>query len=152
MMTTVADLFSTGMPARFPKLQIILTEAGLSCFAHSMMRLDWAWEQRRGDVPYLEEKPSAYMRRQMYYATQPIEEPESLQDMADVIEIVGEDTVVFASDYPHHDFDHPKKVFDIPVSAEVKRKIMGENALRALNIPYPSVAERVPLASELRAG
>jgi uncharacterized protein len=153
MMSTVASLFSTAMPARFPKLQIILTEAGLSCFAHSMMRLDWAWEQRRGDVPLLKERPSAYMRRQMFYATQPIEEPDDLKDMADVIRAIGgEDSVVFASDYPHHDFDHPKKVFDIPVSAETKRKIMGENALRALKIPFPSAAQRVPRKADLRAG
>lgn len=153
MLSTLTDLFSTAMPARFPKLRIVLTEAGLSLFAHAMMRLDWAWEQRRGDVPLLEEKPSVYMRRQMFYATQPIEEPENLQDMADVIRAIsGEDSVVFASDYPHHDFDHPKKVFDIPVSAEVKRKIMGENALRALNIPFPSACERVPSKAHLRAG
>ena len=49
----------------------------------------------------------------------------------------GEDTVVFASDWPHHDFDNPAHVFGLPWPAELKRKVMGENALRLFNIPAP---------------
>jgi predicted TIM-barrel fold metal-dependent hydrolase len=48
--------------------------------------------------------------------------------------INGEDSVVFSSDWPHHDFDHPNKVLQIPVSDEVRRKILGKNALRLLNV------------------
>jgi uncharacterized protein len=51
-----------------------------------------------------------------------------------IIDLLGEDNVMYASDWPHHDFDHPKKVFDIPVSPEAKRKIIGGNALRVLGI------------------
>jgi predicted TIM-barrel fold metal-dependent hydrolase len=36
---------------------------------------------------------------------------------------------VFASDWPHHDFDHPRAVFDLPMSDAMKRKVMGTNAL-----------------------
>src|SRR5205807_615032 len=73
--STVASLFSTGMPARYPDLKMIFIEAGISWAAHTMLRLDYAWQKRRLDVPELVEPPSAYMRRQMFYATQPIEEP-----------------------------------------------------------------------------
>jgi len=37
----------------------------------------------------------------------------------------GEDSVMFASDWPHHDFDHPNKVLQIPVSPETQAKILG---------------------------
>ena len=37
----------------------------------------------------------------------------------------GEDQVVFASDWPHHDFDHPSKVNQVPFADDVKRKIFG---------------------------
>jgi hypothetical protein len=37
---------------------------------------------------------------------------------------------MFASDWPHHDFDHPLKLNQVPFSPEVKRKIFGENALK----------------------
>jgi predicted TIM-barrel fold metal-dependent hydrolase len=152
ILCTVANLIGTAVPARFPSLNMVFIEAGISWVPCAMMRLDWAWEQRRGEVPLLEERPSHYMRRQMFYATQPIEEPEDLGDMAELIRLIGgEDSVLFASDYPHHDFDHPKKVFDIPLPPEAKRKIMGENALRVLNIPAAAV-ERVPRGPARRAG
>ena len=144
LMASLANLLSTGVPVRFPRLRMIFIEAGISWVLHMMHRLDWAWERYRDDRSLLTEPPSAYIRR-MFFATQPIEEPESLADMADVIRLIGgEESVLFASDYPHHDFDHPKKVYDIPVSPEVKRQIMGGNALRALNIPLPEAAQRVP--------
>jgi hypothetical protein len=46
----------------------------------------------------------------------------------------GDDTTIFASDWPHHDFDHPSKVHQIPFSGEVRRKVFGENALRLFKI------------------
>jgi predicted TIM-barrel fold metal-dependent hydrolase len=42
--------------------------------------------------------------------------------------------LIFASDWPHRDFDHPSKVLQIPVSEEARRKIMGGNAIRLLNL------------------
>ena len=37
---------------------------------------------------------------------------------------------MFASDWPHHDFDHPQFFFGLPFGAATRRKIMGENAIR----------------------
>lgn len=145
LIAALTSLLGSGVPVRFPRLRMIFIEAGLSWVAHLMLRLDWAWERQREELPLLTAPPSTYMRRNMFYATQPIEEPEALGDMAAVIRLIGgEDSVLFASDYPHHDFDHPKKVYDIPVPSEVKRRIMGENALRALGLPYPDAAQRAP--------
>ena len=39
---------------------------------------------------------------------------------------------MFASDWPHHDFDHPMKVDQVPMTDEQRRKVFGENALRLL--------------------
>ena len=49
----------------------------------------------------------------------------------------GADQVLFASDWPHHDFDHPRQVLNMPFPADVKRKIMGENALALFGIEAP---------------
>jgi predicted TIM-barrel fold metal-dependent hydrolase len=77
----------------------------------------------------------------MYFATQPVEEPDNPQDLVTMMSLFGgEDHVLFASDWPHHDFDHPRAVFDLPLSNEAKRKIMGENALRLFGIPAPARA------------
>ena len=85
-------------------------------------------------MPFLKDRPSTYVK-QMFFATQPIEEPEHMRDMATLLSLFGgEESVMFASDWPHHDFDHPGKVLQIPVSDAVQRKLMGQNALRLLNV------------------
>jgi predicted TIM-barrel fold metal-dependent hydrolase len=46
----------------------------------------------------------------------------------------GEGRTMFASDWPHHDFDHPMKLNQVPFSQDAKRKIFGENALEFFQI------------------
>jgi hypothetical protein len=50
----------------------------------------------------------------------------------------GENNVVFASDWPHHDFDHPDKVLQIPISDDAKRKVMGANGAELLGLEVPA--------------
>jgi predicted TIM-barrel fold metal-dependent hydrolase len=134
MSANVVSIVSTGVPVRYPKLRMAFTEAGLSWVPFIMNRLDKEYIERRREVPFLTERPSHYLKK-YFYATQPIEEPENLRDLVKIVELFdGEDQVVFASDWPHHDFDHPSKVFQAPFSPEAKRKIMGENALRLFKI------------------
>lgn len=137
LIANLVSMLETGVPARFPKLQIAFTEGGISWVPWIMMRLDKEYVERRRDVPWLTERPSSYIR-QMFFATQPIEEPEHLKDMATLLGLFGgEDSVMFASDWPHHDFDHPNKVLQIPVSEEVRRKLMGSNAARLFKLEVP---------------
>ena len=146
LIASLANLLGAGVPVRFPRLTMIFIEAGLSWVAHALMRFDWAWRQHNDGLTLLTEPPSAYLRR-MYFATQPIEEPESLADMADIIRIIGEETVLFASDYPHHDFDHPKKVYDIPVPPRGKAEDHGRK--RVARAWHPD-AGRAPARARAR--
>jgi predicted TIM-barrel fold metal-dependent hydrolase len=99
-----------------------------------MMKLDKEYLEKRREVPWLTERPSHYMKK-FFYSTQPIEEPERLRDVATVVSLFdGEDQVVFASDWPHHDFDHPSKLNQIPFPDEVKRKLFSGNAMRLFGI------------------
>ena len=140
MMANMVDMVTTGVPVRFPRLKIAFTEAGVSWVPFMMWRLDKEYNESRRDVPFLTDKPSTYIR-QMYFATQPIEEPERASELVAMMEMFGgEDQVLFASDWPHHDFDHPRQVFDLPLSPRAKRKIMGENALQLFGIQAPARA------------
>ena len=95
---------------------------------------------------FLTQRPSEYIRERMWFATQPIEEPDDPKDLVATIEqIGGPERILFASDWPHHDFDHPRAIMKLPMSREAKRLIMGENALRLFNIPTP---ERVVAGTE----
>ena len=52
--------------------------------------------------------------------------PEHLNE---AIEWVGPDKLMFATDYPHCDFDDPRCIFKVPVRASVKPIIYRNNAL-----------------------
>jgi predicted TIM-barrel fold metal-dependent hydrolase len=134
IMANLVHMVTTGVVVRYPKLRIALTEAGISWMPYLMHRLDKEYLERRREVPFLEERPSHYLKR-MYVATQPIEEPEDLGDLATLIDLYdGWDTTMFASDWPHHDFDHPMKIDQIPMTDEQRRKVFGGNALALLKV------------------
>lgn len=138
LIANLVSMMETGVPERFPELKIAFTEGGIGWVPWIMLRMDKEYAERRREVAILKDRPSHYVRR-MFFATQPIEEPEHLADMATLLTLFGgEDSVMFASDWPHHDFDHPSKVLQIPVSDEVRRKIMGGNAMRLLGLKEPA--------------
>jgi predicted TIM-barrel fold metal-dependent hydrolase len=137
MVANAMSMLETGVQVRFPGLRIAFTEGGIAWVPWLGMRLDKEYSERRRDVPLLTERPSHYLQR-MFFATQPIEEPEHLADMATLMSLFdGENNVVFASDWPHHDFDHPDKVLQIPLSDEARAKVMGLNAARLLGLEVP---------------
>jgi predicted TIM-barrel fold metal-dependent hydrolase len=129
IMANVTSMVTTGVPVRFPNLRIATCEAGTSWVPFLRNRLDKEYIGKRREVPLLEHRPSFYMK-QFWNATQPLEEPERLEELVTIIGLCGEDTLLFASDWPHDDFDHPIKLHQLPVPDETLRKIFGENALR----------------------
>jgi hypothetical protein len=134
LIVNLVDMITRGTFTRFPRLRVGVSEAGISWMPWLMMRMDKEFLERRRDVPFLREKPSHYLK-QVYICTQPIEEPDDLGDLVKVMELFdGENTTMFASDWPHHDFDHPMKFAQVPFTEEVLQKVMGGNALRFLNI------------------
>lgn len=80
-------------------------------------------------VPYLKEKPSHYFYRQCYVSVDADEE--RLPEMSGWL---GEDRLLYASDYPHPDAAFPGSVAELRgktgLSERAKRKILGENAAR----------------------
>lgn len=129
MMANMVDIVTTGVPARFPQVDIVFTEAGIAWVPFMMWKLDKEYNELRRDLPELNDRPSSYIRK-MYFATQPIEEPDSPEHLRQIIDMIGEDQILFASDWPHHDFDHPRAVFDLPFALESRKKILGGNAAR----------------------
>ena len=124
----VASLIFEGVFERFPDLRIVLIEAGFGWLAALGWRLDKVWARMRGEVPHVRRPPSAYLREHLWVTTQPVEEPEIRGHLQDVIEWIGPDRIMFATDYPHWDFDDPGHALALPDKA-LKRRIMFENAL-----------------------
>jgi predicted TIM-barrel fold metal-dependent hydrolase len=138
MMANIVSMLETGVPVRWPELKIGVMEAGVTWIPFIMNRLDKEYTERRREVPFLQDRPSHYIR-EWYFGTQPIEEPENKSDIVKVFELFdGENRAMFASDWPHHDFDHPHHVFGLPFTPEAKLKIMGGNAARFFGLERPA--------------
>jgi len=137
MMSNLVSIMHTGVPARFPKLRFVFTEAGVGWVPYLMWRMDRYYREYRRFVPFLERPPSEYMRERMWFATQPVEEPEEPTHLVETIrhyDPTGTRTL-FASDWPHHDFDHPRAIKNLPMDEGTKRRILGENAIELFKLP-----------------
>jgi predicted TIM-barrel fold metal-dependent hydrolase len=68
------------------------------------------------------------MREHVWFTTQPIEEPDDPQHLAEIMDWVGWDRLMFSTDYPHWDFDHPAQTFKFKLSDAHKTMLFRDNA------------------------
>jgi uncharacterized protein len=127
------SLICRGALERHSDLQVVFLEAGAGWLPYWLWRMDEHYEVLPFQVPWLKQKPSEYFRRQCFVSFEADE-----TRLGQVIESIGADRVVFASDYPHWDATFPGVTDMIlareDLSAETKKKIMGENAARLLKL------------------
>lgn len=134
-MVHLTNLVINGIPERFPDLKFVWIESGLAWVPFMMQRLDNEYLMRTAEAPLLKKKPSEYMRENFYYTTQPMEY-DNLEALELTMKMINADTqLLFASDYPHWDFNLPSTVYDLPfLSEKTKLNILGENARRVLRL------------------
>jgi predicted TIM-barrel fold metal-dependent hydrolase len=124
----LTSLIFEGVFERFPTLRVVLVEAGFAWAPAHAWRMDAHFRKLHKEVPHLKRLPSEYMRSNVWFTTQPVEEPEPREHLADAIEWMGWDRVLFATDYPHWDFDDPAHALPIRMNESQKRGIFLENA------------------------
>jgi uncharacterized protein len=124
-----------GLGERFPKLPVIWIESGLAWVPFLMQRLDHEYMLRPSEAPLLKKKPSDYMR-DMYYSSQPMEIQDQ-QALECTFRMMNAETqLLYASDYPHWDFDLPSTIWDLPfLSEKAKHNILGGTAARLFKLP-----------------
>ncbi|MPZ41427.1 MAG: amidohydrolase family protein [Rhizobiales bacterium] len=131
----VTNWVTNGIGERFPKLPVIWIEGGLAWVPFLMQRLDHEFMLRPSEYPLLKKKPSDYMR-DMYYASQPMEAVDRGALECTFRMINAETQLLYASDYPHWDFDLPSSIWDLPfLSEKAKHNILGGNAARLFKLP-----------------
>ncbi len=136
----VANLVFSGVLDEHPNLKILVLECDFAWVPSLRWRMDANWKGLRVETPWLERKPSEVLRDQFYFGTQPMPEPDTSQQLLDLIQMTGEDRLVFASDYPHWDFDGEDRA--LPVSLlglELRNKIVNENAMRLYSARFERV-------------
>ena len=129
MQAQVASMILEGVFEQFPRLRVVMIEGGFAWAPSLAWRLDAHWAKMRHETPHVKLKPSEYMRRNVWFSTQPMEEPENPEDLRRICEWIGWDRLLYASDYPHWDFDDPWRAFPMPMSEQEKRMVLHDNAV-----------------------
>jgi hypothetical protein len=137
---------TNGLGERFPKLPVIWIEGGLAWVPFLMQRLDHEFLLRSSEYPLLKKKPSDYMR-DMYFASQPMERVD-MEALACTFRMIDADNrLMYASDYPHWDFDLPSTVWDLPfLSEKGKHNVLGGTAARLFKLPPRNAKQKDNLA------
>lgn len=127
-MLQVMSVVCEGVPVRFPKLKFCVLEAGLTWIPFIMYRLDTAYRQYRTELPALEAKPSDYIR-EWYWGTHELEALPKRGDLAKLIDLYqGEDTTMWASDWPHLERDLIAGFMRYDMNDILRAKVLGKNA------------------------
>jgi predicted TIM-barrel fold metal-dependent hydrolase len=140
-MAAFVSLATDGVLDRHPNLRFAFLESGCGWLAYLLERLDVLY-----DVPALrdgytgERKPSEYFTRGQCFISCEAEE----EGIPQLGRLVGENCLMWASDYPHHDAINyfPNTVAPVLENERIpeafKRKILFENPARFYNLPVAS--------------
>jgi len=136
-MISVISCVYGGLFEKFQRLRIGFMESGAGWVPFFMEHMDGEFEKRPWDAPLCKAKPSEYMTcGRAYFSCEPEE-----KTIPYVIGWVGEDNILYASDYPHWDSEWPHTVDELmrrdDLNARVKAKILGQNALRFYDLKAP---------------
>ena len=129
-MIALSVVMGEGLLERFPKLRFVFLESGCGWLPYWFYRLDEHYEVLGNQLPALKTTPSKLLeRRQLYFSCEADE-----TEIAHVIETIGDDWIVFASDYSHFDSRFPGAseplIDNQNLSDASKRKILNDNARR----------------------
>jgi hypothetical protein len=131
-MRNMASIIGSGVMDRYPDLRVGVLEAGHGWLPFWVKRLDEHQISIPSALPKLAQTPSEYVSSGRYF--QSIEMSEGQEVTKSVIDILGEDILMYASDYPHGESWFPISIdtvmaWDgIPESA--KKKLFWDNAMR----------------------
>ena len=128
LIDTLAALICHGALSRFPDLRVLVVENGSGWVKNLLRQLDKAYRVMPKEF---DEHPVEVFKRNVYI------HPFLEDDVASIVEIMGEDHVMFGSDFPHPEgIGDPLSFVDRldGISDEAKAKIMGGNAIEQLRL------------------
>ena len=123
------SFFALGTLERFPSLKLGVLESGCGWIGAFLDRMDAVAETLTGRGAQLSLRPSELFRRQCFISGDPDETA-----APHIIDHVGADCFLWATDYPHP--DHPGawaralERFVAPLAPATRAKVLGENVRR----------------------
>ena len=126
MANKLMELIYGGVFEAHPDLVVVIGESGIGWIPYVLEHMDLEWEEQFKDLT-LKMKPSEYWRRQCRATYQ--SDPVGLR----LIDLLGEDTIMWGSDFPHPDGVWPDSQAFIDqelagVPEAIRRKLVCDNA------------------------
>jgi predicted TIM-barrel fold metal-dependent hydrolase len=145
-MRNMASIIGGGVLDRYPDLRLGVLEAGHGWLPAWIKRLDEHAESVAAALPELEQPPSEYVTSGRYFQSIEMSEGEGVTRM--VSELLGDDLLMYASDYPHGESWYPISVETVmawEMPPERKRKLFWDNAVNFYR-RYRALAPRTAVA------
>lgn len=93
----LSGLVMGGVLDEYPAVRIVFAESGIGWIPYLLDRLNWTWDEEFKNSLKLSLRPSEYWYRHCYASFQ------AEESALPVLEMVGYDNVLWASDFPHPD-------------------------------------------------
>jgi len=131
----ITNLIFSGVLDRFPSLKFVSVESGVGWLPFLIESLEYQYDENGVDDLAL--RPMEYFRRQIYGSYWFEKNP------SHAIEALGEDNIMFETDFPHATCLYPRVQETMQASLEglaprVQRKLLYETAARVYQLPVPS--------------
>jgi predicted TIM-barrel fold metal-dependent hydrolase len=131
----MVNLIFSGLLDRFPTLNFVSVESGVGWIPVVIESCNY--QMRENMAKPMKLSPAEYLQRQIY-SSYWFEK----NDLCHSIEMIGEDHVMFETDFPHPTCIYPNVQETIEGSIgkmadRVQRKVLWENASRVYGIPLP---------------
>ena len=130
-MRGMGAIIGSGMLDKFPGLRAGVIETGHGWLASWARRLDEISGMVSYSLPPLKQKFVEYVRGPQYFHS--IEMSEGEDVTKSIIDLLGDDTLMFATDYPHTECWFPISVDTVlgwnSISEESKRKMLWDNGV-----------------------
>ena len=126
----LSGMMFSGILERRLGVRFVMGEAGLGWIPYAIERFEHEFDNYADAIGdhKLEMRPSEIFARQVFVAARGDE-----RTLPSVVELVGDDNIVFNTDYPHPDGTFPwglERFEEQPLSEESRRKILWDNPVR----------------------
>jgi predicted TIM-barrel fold metal-dependent hydrolase len=125
----VASLICEGVFAKYPRLKVVLIESGVMWLPGFLWRFGKFWRGLRSEVPWVDRSPAEIVRDHIRLTAQPLDGPDNPAQLERALEhLRSDDMLLYASDFPHWQFDGDDPV-PAGVSDALREKMKSANPL-----------------------
>ncbi len=133
---TISNLIFSGLLDRFPTQKFVSVESGIGWIPFMLQAIEYQMDESMPGGGGMKLRPTEYFRRQIY-ASFWFE-----KDAAHAVTEIGEDNVMFETDFPHPTCLYPNVREHVEaslsgLSEKAQRKVLCENAARVYQLPLP---------------